>query len=217
MAYNIDKKYIWLTIYLVGIILLSYVFFLFSNKTVQKKLPKIEKANITWSVSLNTWNNIDDTIEEISNNLWNPETTELTWTNEDEKVENIVPSTMIIWNIELVLANEDTTYDDIFDILWFSEYPKYKVKWKKIYIKKLDSIEYENEKSNIEQLIQKMWWDIAEVNWFGDKQLFANFDAYYKKDSVSLVGYNGNLYVMILPYDKYYEYENTIKKFLFIK
>jgi len=216
---NFNKKYIWLTIYLVWIILLSYMFFLFSNNHKYKQVHKLNKINIkTWNIitkPINTWDDLNSTIEEISNNLWE-KTSNDTWTN-DEKIENIIPKTMVIWNIELILAENDTTYDDIFDLLWLSDFPKYKVKWKKIYIKKLDSIEYENEKSIISKLIQKMWWDIAEVNWFGDKQMFANFDAYYKNDSISLVEYDGNIYVMILPYNKYYEYENTIKKFLFIK
>jgi len=116
----------------------------------------------------------------------------------------------------LYLVNDDK-YDDIFEILWIWDLPKYKIEGKDIYVKKLDSVDYESEKVNIEQLIQKIWGNIANVNWFWDKQLFVNLDPYYKKDSISLVEYKWNVYIMVLPYNKYYEYEKVIKEFLFNK
>ena len=208
------KKYVWLTLFLMGALFLVYLMFFTFHKNVDNN-------------SLNTWNNITWNIEnkvavnesyDIANeNLYQ-------WEQQDSQNNDTIVNTpekendneLVIWNITLY-RTDDNRYDNIFELLWVSELPKYKIEWKDIYVKKLDSVDYETEKVNIGQLIQKIWWNIAEVHWFWDKQLFVNLDPYYKKDSISLVEYNGNLYYMVLPYDKYYEYKKVIKEFLFNK
>ena len=205
------KKYIWLTLVLVCAIFLAYMFyFSFKKPTIKKKsnINIVKKTNV-----IETWNTVESGNVEIKN-----ENSVLTW-----NIENVITTSLdkannklVIWNIILNVVDDDT-YDDIFDLLWYPDLPKYKIDGKKIYIKKINSIDYEAEKVNIKQLVQKIWGNIAEVNWFWDKQLFVNLEPYYKKISISLVEYDGSLYFMILPYDKYYEYEKTIKKFLFYK
>jgi hypothetical protein len=49
-----------------------------------------------------------------------------------------------------------TPYDDIYEILGYGELPAYQVPGKDIYIKQLKSVDYTEEKSNINQLIQKI-------------------------------------------------------------
>jgi len=218
------KRYIWLTLFLIWAIL--FVYFLFwpkinksnlvkTNTTIENKTGNLIKQDVLVNNDvdeefLSSWDEEISNIDKdfVKNDLLVQKNEENTWSK--------IPDTLVIWNITLELST-DNTYDDIFDILWFLDTPKYKVNWKKIYIKKIDSIDYEEEKINIEQLIQKIWGNIAEVNWFWDKQLFVNLDPYYKKESISLVEYNWNLYVMVLPYNKYYEYEKVIKEFLFDK
>jgi len=205
------KKYIWLTLVLVCAIFLAYMFyFSFKKPTIKKNsnINIVKKTNV-----IETWNTVESGNVEIKN-----ENSVLTW-----NIENVITTSLdkannklVIWNIILNVVDDDT-YDDIFDLLWYPDLPKYKIDGKKIYIKKINSIDYEAEKVNIKQLVQKIWGNIAEVNWFWDKQLFVNLEPYYKKISISLVEYDGSLYFMILPYDKYYEYEKTIKKFLFYK
>jgi len=224
---NLDaRRYVWLTLVLISWIMLSYMFFFQNLKkksqdVYNKKVGVVDVIKNKWDDIVSTWwdivgkKNDDKTDVQDKNGLSLDD--ELNSLDDTNMVDtgNVVDS-IVLWNITLQ-KNSDTMYDDIFDILWFLDLPKYKVEWKKIYIKKIDSIEYNQEKSNIKQLIQKIWGNIAEVNWFWDKQLFVNLDPYYKKDSISLVEYNWNLYIMVLPYNKYYEYEKVIKEFLFDK
>lgn len=224
---NLDvRRYVWLTLVLISWIMLSYMFFFQNLKkksqdVYNKKVGVVDVIKNKWDDIVSTWwdivgkKNDDKTDIKDKNGLSLDD--ELNSLDDTNMVDtgNVVDS-IVLWNITLQ-KNSDTMYDDIFDILWFLDLPKYKVEWKKIYIKKIDSIEYNQEKSNIKQLIQKIWGNIAEVNWFWDKQLFVNLDPYYKKDSISLVEYNWNLYIMVLPYNKYYEYEKVIKEFLFDK
>jgi len=223
------KKYIWITLFLIGAIILSYMIY-FSHKKDNEDV-KLSENTIKIDDSKNkeiknnnilqdSWNN--ESIDDVLQGSWNNEklVNNFTWEN-DLKIEvdtwnKEKEETLVVWNLVLKLA-KDKTYDDIFDRLGIWYLNKYKVEWKKIYIKKIDSVDYEEEKVNIQQLIQKIWGNIAEVNWFWDKQLFVNLDPYYKKDSISLVESNGKLYYMILPYDKYYEYKKVIKEFLFNK
>jgi len=225
------KKYIGLTLFLLANILLVY--FLFWNKinSSEKKQQVEQTGNVSLNINHQQEKTNDTVISEEKANDFNNDfeiEENKTWDNflegdlaleknSIEENDNKIPDTLVIWNITLKLAKNDKTYDDIFDILGFLDIPKYKVEGKKIYIKKIDSIDYEGEKINIEQLIQKIWGNIAEVNWFWDKQMFVNLDPYYKKESISFVEYRGNLYLMVLPYDKYYEYEKVIKEFLFDK
>lgn len=222
------KKYIWLTMFLIWALFLVYlIFFTFWLKTDK---PDTNINISTWNVeATKSWENqendflmtdsgsVQEQQSEPQDILENTGTQNM---EVEEKKEEIIKqennNELVIGAITLHLTDDDK-YDDIFELLWIGDLPKYKIEWKDIYVKKLDSVDYESEKVNIEQLIQKIWGNIANVNWFWDKQLFVNLDPYYKKDSISLVEYKWNVYVMVLPYNKYYEYEKVIKDFLFNK
>ena len=95
--------------------------------------------------------------------------------------------------------------------------PTYKIEDKEIYIKEINSVDYESEKTNISKLIQKIWGNFVETNLFWDKQLFVNPDLYYKKESIIFIEYKQKLYMLVLPYEKYSKYKKFIKEILFVK
>lgn len=239
------KKYIWVSLYFVWIVLLSYAFFYSSWKweqlknqdfsvevkeswNVQKTVAKqnqdnnILKANkLTYSE--NTWDKLNNI--KIKPVLEEEKAIVLTWDKaekftqmqEDSQTKkNDVKKEIIVWKIKLSYVN-DVPYVDIYELLWYADGNFYQVPWKNIYLKQLKSVDYEKEKNNISQLIQKGLGNIKETNLFGDRQMFVNLDAYFKKVVIMLVSYNGKLYLVTLPYDKYYIYKSYLASDLFAK
>jgi len=218
------KKYIWLTIYMIGIVWISYTFFYLSKSNEKIKdsnqhfILDDTKKNIdnTWNVVLNKIDkknlfNIETGIVEnyIDNNIkWNTSGNVL---NEDQNNTKNIYIGLTYWTLV-----KDSKYEEIYSILWLDNLPLYKIEKKDIYIKKLESIEYEEEKNNIKQLIQKIWGNIVETNLFWYKQLFVNIDFYYKKESIILVSYDWKTYILIIPYLKYKDYKSYLKDFLFV-
>jgi len=250
------KKYIWLTIYFIGLVWLSYTFFYLSgNKLINiknnskqtildnKKVVSENKDNIVDIIDNiedkkklsdeQSWN-IEDKIkniekiqnkklmsgDKIQKKLDDKENTDKKIIdnnqNKEDKEKNIPLENIYIglWHWTLV---RDSKYEDIYSILWLSKLPLYKIEDKDIYIKELKSIEYEDEKNNIERLIHKIWGNVIKTNLFGDKQLFVNPDIYYKKQSIILVLYDWKVYLLVLPYKKYQDYKNYLNEVLFVR
>ena len=250
------KKYIWLTIYFIGLVWLSYTFFYLSgNKWVNTKNDSKQKILDDKKVASGNKNNIGNIIDNIKNKkelsdeqTWNIENKiknikkiqneKVASGNKEQKIlddkekndqqtidnnqntenkEKNIPLENIyigLWHWTLV---KDGKYEDIYSILWLSRLPLYKIEDKDIYIKELKSIEYEDEKNNIERLIHKIWGNVIKTNLFGDKQLFVNPDIYYKKQSIILVLYDWKVYLLVLPYKKYQDYKNYLKEVLFVR
>ncbi len=246
------KKYIWITMYFIGLVWFSYTFFYISwnnkqnldNSQKESKSnvldEKIEDKSINEIVDNITNNNKEEKqqIQDIEKNIeknielkdnWK----QITWDNteiknnkqnttgnnnqyvENNNIENIELEYIYIGLTKWKLV-KDSRYEDIYNILNLSELPLYKIEDKDIYIKELKSIEYEEKKSNMSELIQKIWGNIIETNLFWNKQLFVNIDVYYKKQSIMLVSYEWKTYVLILPYEKYQDYKKYLKEFLFV-
>jgi len=233
------KKYIGLTLYFMGIVLLSYSFFYASGKW--KKTSFIDSENLSWLVQTTSGQTDNEDLSVVDIETWDNQTTQTFFTGD----EDITSQTGDSWEVEvssnfsswdkiltgnqqqqttgLKLGDQDLTkidftpYDDIYEILGYGELPAYQVPGKDIYIKQLKSVDYTEEKSNINQLIQKIWGNIKQTNLFGDKQLFVNPDIYYQKVVIMLIEYNGKLYLVTLPYDKYQQYKGYLKNVLFTK
>jgi len=146
------KKYIWLTIYFIGLVWLSYTFFYLSgnkwintkkdNKVVSwDKIPNNiindnKKKKETWKIEDKIQNieKIKDNkvvswekIQKIPNNIIN---------DNKKKKEKDIPLENIyigLWHWTLI---KDSKYEDIYSILWLSKLPLYKIEDKDIYIKK---------------------------------------------------------------------------------
>ena len=233
------KKYIGLTLYFMGIVLLSYSFFYASGKW--KKTSFIDSENLSWLVQTTSGQTDNEDLSIVDLETWDNQTTQTFFTGD----EDITSQTGDSWEVEvssnfsswdkiltgnqqqqttgLKLGDQDLTeidftpYDDIYEILGYGDLPAYQVPGKDIYIKQLKSVDYTEEKSNINQLIQKIWGNIKQTNLFGDKQLFVNPDIYYQKVVIMLIEYNGKLYLVTLPYDKYQQYKGYLKNVLFTK
>ena len=233
------KKYIGLTLYFMGIVLLSYSFFYASGKW--KKTSFANSENLSWLVQTTSGQTDTEDLSIVDLETWDNQTTQTFFTGD----EDITSQTGDSWEVEvssnfsswdkiltgnqqqqttgLKLGDQDLTkidftpYDDIYEILGYGELPAYQVPGKDIYIKQLKSVDYTEEKSNINQLIQKIWGNIKQTNLFGDKQLFVNPDIYYQKVVIMLIEYNGKLYLVTLPYDKYQQYKGYLKNVLFTK
>ncbi len=233
------KKYIGLTLYFMGIVLLSYSFFYISGKW--KKTSFANSENLSWLVETTSGQTDNEDLSIVDLETWDNQTTQTFFTGD----EDITSQTGDSWEVEvssnfsswdkiltgnqqqqttgLKLGDQDLTkidftpYDDIYEILGYGELPAYQVPGKDIYIKQLKSVDYTEEKSNINQLIQKIWGNIKQTNLFGDKQLFVNPDIYYQKVVIMLIEYNGKLYLVTLPYDKYQQYKGYLKNVLFTK
>jgi len=226
------KRYIWLTIFFVGLVMLS---FLFSNIS--------KKNNITWNNI--TWNNITKKEptkkkEIISNNnetnleknsTWNNtekkednfdiipvHNNQNTWDNTDtqtEESEKIIPDNLYIWLSNAKLL-KDSKFEEIFALFWLDDIPLYKVENKEIYIKQL-SWDYKDIKTNFDNIIKKVWGNDVETNLFWDKQTFFNPEIYYKKDVIMLISYEKTNYLVVLPYKNYWNYKKFMKETLFVK
>jgi len=233
------KKYIGLTLYFMGIVLLSYSFFYASGKW--KKTSLANSEDLSWFVQTTSGQTDNEDLSVVDIETWDNQTTQTFFTGE----EDITSQTGDSWEVEvssnfsswdkiltgnqqqqttgLKLGDQDLTeidftpYDDIYEILGYGDLPAYQVPGKDIYIKQLKSVDYTEEKSNINQLIQKIWGNIKQTNLFGDKQLFVNPDIYYQKVVIMLIEYNGKLYLVTLPYDKYQQYKGYLKNVLFTK
>ncbi len=228
------KKYLWITMYFVWLVLMSYSFFYFSGKRkkfiiikssdkIEKKVDVSNNTNnyvTTWSITSNhnkdnnesiSW--FDIVLKKIENDDFTWEN--LSWSNNLDKKKEVDINKMVkIWKVVWQLVNK-TSYDDIFELLWYWKTPTYKIKNKYIYIKILKTVDYENEKNNINQLIQKIWGNIKETNLFGDKQIFINPDIYYGKTVIMLVKHMWKLYFVVLPYKYYKEYKLYLSGVLF--
>ena len=239
------KKYIWVSLYFVWLVMLSYTFFYFSWKWKQLET---QKSVVEIESGLNSQNTIVK--ESKTNKNENTEDDRLTKTHksndklnelEDIKVEPVLEKKetskwlkeswenaakiskkdslkkeLIIWKVKLSYVKY-IPYMDIYELLWYTGDGYYQVPWKDIYLKQLKSIDYESEKNNINQLIQKVWGNIKQTNLFGDKQLFVNIDVYFKKVVIMLVSYNGKLYLITLPYNNYSAYKSYLNNDLFVK
>ena len=245
------KRYLWLTFYLVWLVLLSYSFFYLSpnwkkilnslnNVPKIQWLPDINTGNIeqisaikndTKNVLTNTWNESDALVktgsdldinsDEIDLDIKdeNAEKQIVTWEkiedlSQEEQVE-VIPDSIYVWLAEGSLV-ETWVFDNLYSNLWLTG-PIYQMDWKKLYLQKIKSVDYLTEKTNIKQLIQKIWGSIKETNLFWDKQLFVNPDKYYWKVVIMLVEYNGSLYLITLPYNNYKQYKKYIQDVLFVK
>lgn len=249
------KKYIGLTIFLIGTILASFWIAISSGKLAVKntnqKQENIKNTNIkikttnqekekkqetnleskknefkkqndlSWESITNNWT-VNNLSWESTDNSWT--INNLTW---DEIIGNIQTSNS--WEnfsatkefifIGLAQANLYSwdKYNDIFSLFELDNIPTYKIEWKEIYIKKLNSIEYKDEKNIIGRLIQKIWGNMVQTNIFGEKQTFINIDLFYKKEVLMLVEYDWKLYFVILPYKLYHQYKKFLKEVLFVK
>ena len=200
-------------------------------------LPDIDTGNISEvkdnkkEVVVNTWtNNLTGELTGVNsgivsdNTIWNIEMKNnnnqiVTWTNlvntwEEQKVE-VIPDSIYVWLAEGSLV-KTWVFDNVYSVLWLTG-PIYQMDWKRVYLQKIKSVDYLTEKTNINQLIQKIWGNIKETNLFWDKQLFVNPDKYYWKIVIMLVEYNGSLYLVTLPYNDYKQYKNYIQDVLFVK
>ena len=232
------KKYLGLTLYFVWLVLMSYTFFYFSGKYQKLKAPvqtvdtgnqenlqnQTSDSQLSESIQTGQVDTTDDVLSGLSLDL-EPQTGDnQDFTGEDftgdilTGEENKKPT--IETKLRIGQATGDlvptTPYDDIYEILGYGKLPAYQIPGKDIYLKKLNSVDYEEEKSNINQLIQKIWGNVKETNLFGDKQLFVNPDIYYQKVVIMLVDYNGKLYLVILPYEDYHKYKEYLKNVLFV-
>jgi len=236
------KKYVWVSLYFVWLVMLSYTFFYFSWKWKQLEVQSsvIETKN-NWDlqniISKENKSNKDKNDKLTKTNKSNAKLNEL----EDVKVEPVLEKKevskwskkswenavgvnekdslkkeLIIWKVKLSYV-KNIPYMDIYELLWYTGDGYYQVPWKDIYLKQLKSIDYESEKNNINQLIQKVWGNIKQTNLFGDKQLFVNIDVYFKKVVIMLVSYNGKLYLITLPYNNYSAYKSYLNNDLFVK
>jgi len=232
------KKYLGLTLYFVWLVLMSYTFFYFSGKYQKLKAPvqtvdtgnqenlqnQTSDSQLSESIQTGQVDTTDDVLSGLSLDL-EPQTGdsqdftgELFTGNILTGEKNEKPT--IETKLGIGQATGDlvptTPYDDIYEILWYGKLPAYQIPGKDIYLKKLNSVDYEEEKSNINQLIQKIWGNVKETNLFGDKQLFVNPDIYYQKVVIMLVDYNGKLYLVTLPYEDYHKYKDYLKNVLFV-
>lgn len=228
------KRYIWLTIFFVWLVMLSFLFANISHKNYH-------------IINQNTWsNNGRKTIknQNISNNTKNNKkqnnlVKDLTWGNtnkqnnfkiipihkqentwnkidsQSNKVEKIIPDNLYIWLSSATLV-KDSKFEEVFALFGLDNIPLYKVENKEIYIKQL-SWDYDKIKKNFDNIIKKVWWNDVETDLYGDKQTFFNPDIYYKKDVIMLVKYEKNNYLVVLPYKNYEKYKKFIKETLFVK
>ncbi len=235
------KKYIGLSLYLVWLILLSYTFFYFSPKkqeflsliiSNQKHVKNASLSQITGNfletkadekkTSENfTGKNLSSGSETIlsgqqTNSVINEnlEIKPLTWMHLNQNSEEPLLSSFSGIDLKKVSVSP---YDDIFQLLGYTSGIIYQVSWKDIYIKKLKSVDYDQEKNNINQLIQQIWGNVKSLNLYGDKQSFVNIDVYYGKVVIMLISYKGNNYLVIMPYGVYKENRDYLKKVLFAK
>jgi len=232
------KKYLGLTLYFVWLVLMSYTFFYFSGKYQKLKAPiqtvntgnqeSLQNQTSDNQVSENTQIEQtaiqDDVLSGLNLDL-EPQTG-----NNQDFIEEVFTGNVLSGEENKKLTIESklwigqatgdlvptTPYDDIYEILWYGKLPAYQILGKDLYLKKLKSVDYEEEKSNINQLIQKIWGNVKETNLFGDKQLFVNPDIYYQKVVIMLVEYNGKLYLVTLPYNDYHKYKDYLKNVLFV-
>lgn len=221
------KRYIWLTMYFIWLVLISYTFFYYSSKDnlqkdvenptkenisqTQKENQEIQKQNIENQDEKNNTEN-QTNIENISWDFVRAENLE-NW--ELKQKQESIFMTIEIWDETLNLI-EDKSQETLYEILWVTDFPTYKTNEKEIYIKKLKSIEYEDKKDNIERLIQRIWENIVNSNLFGEKQLFVNIKWYYKSTSIMLVKYQWETYIVVFPYEKYENYKKFFEEVLFI-
>lgn len=243
------KIYIWLTLYFIWLIWISYTFFFITKKenniklenTQNKEFSKKEKNTIQNNVKnqeeknsiININKKIDElkkfedknSFQEIKENKQKKE--EIKEKEKKEKEEEIKENkenekedkdkekeNIKIWKGNAILT-ESSWYKNIFSGLKIQTNETYKIKDKKIYIKILNSIDYEDKKTNISGLIQKIWGNIVETNIYWEKQLFINIDKYYKKEVIMLVKHNSKTYLLIIPYEQYQNYKKYLKEILF--
>lgn len=223
------QRYVWLTMYFIGLVLISYMFFYFSTQSKEKDNvgKPTSSVNAPWKGQYkNSEKNKETRAQELKNTKNNQEankTEDLSWTfvkpDSNQSKEKWLSHEdtfmkMEIWTQTLDLI-DDKLQETLYNILGIRDFPTYKVKWKEIYVKKLKSIDYLNKKTNIEKLIERIWENIVEANLFGDKQIFVNLKWYYKNSSIMLIEYKWKTYLIVFPYKKYKEYKTFFKEFLF--
>ncbi len=231
------RKYIWLTIFFVWLVILS---FLFSNiskkgkntnisntttwnnnsrkkikqktiKTNNNKQTKIVQ-NITWNITNKKKDNFNIIPVHNKQNTWDNTNNQSQKTN---KTKKIIPDNLYIWLASATLV-KDSKYEEVFTLFWLDNIPLYKTENKEIYIKQL-SWNYKQIKSNFDNIIKKIWGNDVETNLYGDKQTFFNPQVYYKKDVIMLISYEKSNYLVVLPYKNYWKYKIFMKETLFVK
>jgi len=229
------KRYIWLTIFFVWLVMLS---FLFSNISKNNNKKSITKNNIQkiWQTKKeknlkndhqndfkkkNIWNKIKKENKKEVNNDFDiipVHNSKNTWNNtniQKENTQKIIPDNLYIWLSSAQLL-KDSKFEEIFTLFWLDNIPLYQIEKKEIYIKQL-SWNYKDIKTNFENIIKKIWGNDVETNLFWDRQTFFNPDIYYKKDVIMLIYYEKSNYLVVLPYKKYWDYKKFIKETLFEK
>ena len=237
------KRYIWLTIFFVWLVMLS---FLFSNISKKDNKNTNKQNTTTWNnnrkpiKSQNISNKINDNQVKEQNNYISHKKSNITqnktWNNTEKKQDNfnivpvhnkpttwnkinktekIIPDDLYIWLSDAKLI-KDSKFEEIFTLFWLDNIPLYKIENKEIYIKQL-SWDYKNIKNNLNNIIKKVWGNDVETDLFGDKQTFFNPEIYYKKDVIMLIFYEKENYLVVLPYKNYWKYKKFMKETLFVK
>lgn len=161
---------------------------------MQQKTSSNTQSITSWTKQSTSWDFNSSTGEEL------------------EYIEDIIPKELTIWWYVGYLLTWWKMFEvtkNIHNMLWYS-WNTYVFSWQ-VNVLWLDTEDYDTEKSKLEEILSKRWWNMVELDLFWDKQAFINIEPYYKKIVIMLINKNWQNWLVTVSYDKYHKMKHFIK------